>query len=174
MKAVYEMPKVSFEAFMANNAVLSACDYKFDCVRHGNKKIYDGYGEGKDWVEDCEPGSTVVANILGMSGCTDYAGFAVLDDKKDDIQGWDLSVAGLDDDIYDDNNKHIMESTYGQGQGLLGWLYITLSGGKYSQTGWEIDKENKKNWLDFDDDDLGKGWHAWLTPVFSVKSTSGM
>lgn len=172
MKAVYEMPKVSFEAFMANNAV-SACGYKFDCVRHGNKKNYDGYEDHDVQVSDCEPGSTVVANILGMSGCTDYAGFAVLDDQKDNIEGWNFSVAGLDDDLHDDN-KHIMKSTYGQGPGLLGWLYITLSGGKYSQTGWETDTENKKNWLDFDDDDLKNGWHAWLTPVFSVKSTSGM
>lgn len=42
MKAVYEMPKVSFEAFMANNAVSACGDVNknviFDCVM-GNKKV---------------------------------------------------------------------------------------------------------------------------------------
>lgn len=175
MKAVYEMPKVSFEAFMANNAV-SACGYTFDCVKHGNDESYDGYGKGEGHVENCEP-TSVISTYLGMGSCTNNAGFAVLNDKQNSITGGQTwVVTGLDDDIHDDDNDHIMESTYGENNtNLLGWLFISLTGknGEYNTSGWHVNDDDGT--LDFKKPKkMFDGWHAWLTPVFSAKSTSGM
>ena len=179
MKAVYEMPKVSFEAFMANNAV-SACGYKFDCVRHGNKKNYDGYKDHGVQVSDCEP-TSVISTYLGMGGCTNNAGFAVLNGKQNSITGGQTwVVTGLDDDIHDEDNAHIMESTYGKNNtNLLGWLFISLTGtnGEYNTSGWHVndDDDDDDGTLDFKKPkSMLDGWHAWLTPVFKGTSTSGM
>ena len=172
MKAVYEMPKVSCEAFMANNAV-STCVITptlFDCVNHGNRTD-DIYKE-----EDCEPAGNVVANVLGMSGCSYNAGFADLVDKKsngNDTQTTTDNVWGLSDGLKNDQN--IMNSTTNpvlqQGQSLLGWLYITFVGGSYKtgkDSGWKI-SDNK---LRFKADSWDGLWDAWITPLLGTKSTS--
>ena len=174
MKAVYEMPKVSFEAFMADNAVMSACGYKFDCVKHGDNKKDDSYKR-----KDCEP-TSVISTYLGMGGCTNNAGFAVLNDKQNSITGGQtFVVTGLDDDVHDDD--YIMESTYGKNKtNLLGWLFISLTGtnGEYNTSGWHVnddDDDDDDGTLDFKKpDSMFDGWHAWLTPVFRGTSTSGM
>ena len=181
MKAVYEMPQVSFEAFMANNAV-SACGYKFDCVTDGdawNDLHWVGDSHNAH-LEDCEPAATVVANVLGMSGCTNNAGFADLvgfgyendtPDRTDNVVGLGAGLGNSDDVMY---STKVGE----EGQTLMGWLYITLTGGRNSKYtsengyGWY----KNKNLLCFNrnSSNLKEGWHAWLAPVYSVLSTSGM
>lgn len=177
MKAVYEMPKVSFEAFMADNAVMSACGYKFDCVRHGDEDD-DDY-ELNEIEVDCEPdpNAKVVANVLGMSGCNNNAGFADLVNRNhaNDTAIWDDNVWGLSKGLNEDDD--IMNSTKWEkkGQSFLGWLYITFKGGEYSTAGWGTVNKDGKSFLNFKKGDgWGDNWHAWLTPIFSVKSTSGM
>lgn len=175
MKAVYETPRVSFEAFAANNAV-SACAIapnSFDCVNHGNQ-----YSDAHhSYQGDCDEPQNVVANILGLSGCSNNAGFADLvrqdkgyekdtDITTDDVFGLGFALAG---------NPHVLDSTKEpsqQGQSLLGWLYITLNGDGYNTEGWS-------RWWPWGEtgyrlDYFGQyGWKAWLTPLFGTKATSG-
>ena len=176
MKAVYETPKVSFEAFMANNAV-SACAIapnSYDCVMHGNFAD-DGHSS---FDGDCSEPSNVVANILGLSGCNNNAGFAdlVRDDQgyEDDNDITTDNVIGLGGTLSTD--PHVLKSTKEpspqQGQSLLGWLYITRTGDGYNTEGWD------RGWLW---GDVGyrlhyigqRSWSAWLAPLFGTKATSG-
>lgn len=174
MKAVYEMPKVSFEAFMANNAV-SACGYTFDCVKHE-----DIYGKHDKQHEDVSP--SYVATFLGFNGCKQNAGFA------DYVEGYGQNFSGADtrdpnDDIRssaisfwgDDHttkNGNLVtwtenEDRYGNDyttvdvtttDGFMGWLYI---GGSFSTI-------SGQNWF------WQTAKHSWLAPLFSTKSSSGV
>lgn len=59
--------------------------------------------------------------------------------------------------------------------GFLGWLYIGVEKDddklEYEKdNGWEYSENNGLR-FDVDDDDVK---HAWLAPVYSVLSTSGM
>lgn len=185
MKAAYETPKVSFEAFMANNAV-SVCVQKpssFDCVMHGDKNN-DGYDLDFGFkVPNCEPSGNVVSKALGMSGCTAYAGFADLvgNGHADDNDNWKDDVSGLSHSLLNDEN--IMNSTTGYDQqtkkydqDLLGWLYITFSpdssdSSRYTTNGWNTGS----GYLSFIKKEAQvSGWHAWLAPLFGTKATSGM
>ncbi|MCI7703107.1 MAG: hypothetical protein MSP08_02060 [Clostridiales bacterium] len=168
MKAVYEMPKVSFEAFMANNAVSACGDVNknviFDCVM-GNKK-------------NCNSLDNVFATVLGINFCSGMkqAGFADYSQKTEtavDLDGWD--------DKHTSNNNNLIWNTnndtvdVNSKDGFLGWLYIGVEkdDGKLEyedDNGWKY-SEDKGLRFDDDDDDVK---HAWLAPVYSVLSTSGM
>lgn len=172
MKAVYEMPKVSFEAFMANNAV-SACDgintnVKFDCVM------------GND--SDCNSLSNVFATVLGFSFCSNegmkQAGFANYSGKKNtavSLKGWDDNHTSNNDSLSWDTEKDTVDVI--NKDGFLGWLYIGVEKDddelEYKKSnGWKYG-ENKGLRFDDDDDDDDL-MHAWLAPLFSTKGSSGV
>lgn len=170
MKAVYEMPKVSFEAFMANNAVSACGDVNtnviFDCVM-GKK-------------DKCNSLNNVFATVLGFSFCTasgmKQAGFADYSQKTEtavDLDGWKDKHTSNNDSLSWDTEKDKVDVI--NKDGFLGWLYIGVEedDGKLEyedDNGWKY-SENKGLRFDDDDDDVK---HAWLAPVYSVLSTSGM
>lgn len=164
MKAVYEMPKVSFEAFMANNAV-SACkgvnSLEFTCVE---KKVDD-----KKHKSHTDVFHNIVSLSLIQNGCTSNVGFAdyVSDGKGEDSwypddrkYGDNVSTSFVDDvDAFD---TRTMQSQ----SGFMGWLYFVT--GHSDEPTWTIEEygkdKNKGHRLDYDDED--GILHAWLAPLF--------
>lgn len=161
MKAVYETPRVSFEAFAANNAV-SVCaktPTSFDCVYHGAL-------EG-DWDRRDEP-ENVIASVLGFTDCTNNAYFAdwTWIDWDGNLHGEDTdpkdNVRGLSDNLF--KNYKIEYGTKQPSGNFLGWLYISLSGDKkYDNSGWSVDKNH-----DLDFNYSASIEHAWLTPLYAI------
>lgn len=175
MKAVYETPRVSFEAFAANNAV-SACRGKYDCVL-GNGKWDPGEKLGQDQHDQQwdKPSINVVASSAGFSNCSINAGFA------DYVNGdWGEDSVGLDDPTEDNiTQSSVIGVQYsgntgamGNNKNFMGWLYISLlnNEGKnqYSTAGWSFHKSGR---LMFDKKGLNV-LHAWLAPVFYSNNAS--
>ena len=183
MKAVYEMPKVSFEAFMANSAV-SSCGTvtgAFDCVLGDG--IKDGWFDDNHGANDqpnVGPNQSLMASTAGLNGCTIQAGFA--DYVNGQGQGED-SVGLIDPASDNITTSTVIGVDYTGGtsslagtDGFMGWLYITFTGGKngsYNTTGWNVNKTNYGSWLSFSSWGFNQKAHAWLAPLFSAKSTSG-
>ena len=161
MKAVYEMPKVSFEAFMANNAV-SACNgvnsLKFTCVE---EKV-----NGEEHQSHTQTFNNVVSWSLVENGCTQNVGFAdyVSDGKGED--SWDLRTSDNVSTSFVDDVEAIETGAMQNQQGFMGWLYFVT--GQSKKPTWTIEEygkdEIKGHRLDYDDE---KGiLHAWLAPLF--------
>ena len=172
MKAAYEMPKVSFEAFMANNAVAVCGNFVWDNV------------EDKDWDDDfpdSDDGS-VLASAIGINGCrwnagfADYSNFTKLD-KNDDITD---SQVTFNTDEHSNQNDGLLDWTTTGAVDIVqkfiatfkGWLYFSEGKGeenknKYGIWGWSITDGKlsyKKKGGVCDD--------AWLAPVFTSNGTS--
>ena len=180
MKAVYEMPKVSFEAFMANNAV-SSCGWsqpKFDCVLGEGKEFGDFHGDR--WNDSPESGNVFSSSITGRN-CGINAGFADYvngDWKEDSFQndpGDNISNTQVNGTIFVDfDTANITDGD--TNNSFMGWLYVTqwvsYDRGNltyhYDTKGWNTNN----NQLNFTNP--RKIIHAWLAPLFSAKSTSGM
>ena len=175
MKAVYETPRVSFEAFAANNAV-SACRGSFDCVLGDGKNMpwedYDNHGK-----EDQPDFTRVLASSVGFNNCSTQAGFADYvnygagDNSANDTETTDDNITnwyvngpyGMDvSDAYSERNA--------RKDSFMGWLYISLTGNGYSTDGWGFVKTRYGKKLDFKPNT--SIWHAWLAPVFRTKATS--
>ena len=170
MKAVYEMPKVSFEAFMANNAVAVCGNFLWDNV------------EDDDWDDDfpdSDDGS-VLASAIGINGCrwnagfADYSDFTKLDENDDITQ----SKVTFNTDEHSNQNNGLLDWTTGAvdiAQNLIatfkGWLYFSEGKGKhkdqYGTWGWspaggKLSYKQKEGVCD----------DAWLAPVFTSNGTS--
>lgn len=163
MKAVYEMPKVSFEAFMANDAV-SACkgvkSLEFTCVE---KEVKD-----ENHVSHTDVFHNIVSLSLIQNGCTSNVRFADYvsggqgedswypDDRK---YGDNVSTSFVDDvDAFD---TRTMQSQ----SGFMGWLYFSQNTDSNTTfKSWELENEDGERRLDYDD--KGKILHAWLAPLF--------
>lgn len=173
MKAVYETPRVSFEAFAANDAISACIDAnpKFDCVMDSScdaTKRYFAYALGIDF---CKNKASFLANFADYAGITDSTNDNISTSKVDlsDSIGYDGHTSNNGDalvwtsDSVDVKNK----------DGFLGWLYLGKKGNShYSHNyGWEIDN----NQLEFEDSDANSRWdltHAWLAPLFRTKASS--
>lgn len=161
MKAVYEMPKVSFEAFMANDAV-SACkgvkSLEFTCVE---KTVND-----KKHNSHTQVFNNIVSWSLIQNGCTNNVGFADYVKGGQGEDSWDgrrsdnVSTSYVDD-VPDALNTGAMQNQ----SGFMGWLYFSQN--KNNQTvfdSWELENENGNRQLDYDNE--GGILHAWLAPLF--------
>lgn len=179
MKAVYEMPKVSFEAFMANSAVSACGDIErraFDCVRGDG--FFDNHGA--DDQPNVGPNQILTASTAGLNGCTVQAGFA----DYIDWQGKGEDSVGLENPDSDNVTSSWVlgnvdcgnTGSYANADGFMGWLYITFTGGRngtYDTTGWSIGKDGDWSWLNFSTNGLTGRWHAWLAPLFKSRGASG-
>lgn len=169
MKAVYEMPKVSVEAFMANNAVAVCGNFKWDNV------------EDKKWNDDF-PSGPVLSNAIGINNCTWNAGFADCSgftklDENDDITQSEVTFNTKDKEHSNQNHDLLVWTTStvdivtNLKAMFKGWLYFSEgkgeNKGKYGTWGWSINegqlsyKETDKVCED-----------AWLAPVFTSNGTS--
>ena len=170
MKAVYETPRVSFEAFAANNAV-SVCAQaptSYDCIMHGDRHAEDISDEPKN----------VVSTAMGLGGCEHNAFFAdytlniygsVIGDNNDDASD---NVSGLGSGVW--GNEHLFsETTRPYWKDFLGWLYISVTGNEesesYSDAGWGKDQYNQLTFYAGKDSNIK---HAWLTPLFGIFSNA--
>ncbi|MGN0773656.1 MAG: hypothetical protein ACI4MP_07680 [Candidatus Ventricola sp.] len=170
MKAVYEMPRVSFEAFMANEAVSSCGDANtqviFDCLKGGQKDS-----------------AKVLSSALGVT-CTNYdAGFAdyvtMVDGKlegndtlteDDNITSSQVGYVNKNHSTFSDylqwnNNNHTVDIKAEYKSSFLGWLFISGDDKdkQMDQSGWSI----LNGILKFTPSDTEKK-HAMLAPVFSL------
>lgn len=165
MKAVYEMPRVSFEAFAAENAVATGCgantELLFDCLK----------GPETDTT-------SVLSDAIQIKSCSVQAGFAdyngqtTTDTEKDDISS--AIITGDFSKNYSKNAAEYLEWTLSDETGkdkvavkqsfldsFLGWLYIGSNGRNNKGTfGWTIVDGVLK---------MGGSWkHQNFAPVFGL------
>lgn len=158
MKAVYEMPKVSFEAFMANDAV-SACkgvkSLEFTCVESGKKHNLH-----------TQVFNNIVSWSLIQNGCTNNVGFADYVNGEQGEDSWDSRKSDNVSTSYVDDVPDALNTGERQNQsGFMGWLYFSQNKNDHTVfDSWELEDEDE-NWrLDYDNE---KGiLHAWLAPLF--------
>ena len=167
MKAAYEMPKVSFEAFMANNAVAVCGNFVWDNV------------EDDDWDDFPHGEKNILSSAIGISGCdwnagfADYSNFTKLD-ENDNIT-YSQVTFNTDDHTNRNNNLRWGNRVVNVAQNLLntfkGWLYFSEGKGEhedqYGIWGWSTAGGNL-SYTETEDlcDD------AWLAPVFTSNGTS--
>lgn len=173
MKAVYETPRVSFEAFAANNAI-SACidpNTKFDCVMDSSCNDINRYFASALGINFCKNKTSLSASFA------DYA-----DITKTPNDNISTSMVDISDSIgYDghtnNNGDALVWTDYSvdvkNKDGFLGWLYLGCEGNSHygKKKGWEIDDKQ----LEYKDSDANSKLdltHAWLAPVFRTKATS--
>lgn len=168
MKAVYEMPKVSVEAFMANNAVAVCGNF-----------VWDNLDDHK-WNDDFPSGhnNNVLSNAIGINGCRWNAGFADYSKfTKLDEDNITESQVKFNTDKHSNHNNDLSwdDHIVGVAQNLLatfkGWLYFSEGEGdnddSYGIWGWST-HGGQLSYTKEDDvcDD------AWLAPVFTKNGTS--
>ena len=162
MKAVYEMPKVSFEAFMANDAV-SACkgvkSLEFTCVE---KEVKD-----ENHVSHTDVFHNIVSLSLIQNGCTSNVRFA---DYVSGGQGEDSWNKTTDDNISTSSvdgvstNRLDTEAMKNQ-SGFMGWLYFSQDTNRdTTYKSWDLDDDDGERELEYDN--KGGILHAWLAPLF--------
>lgn len=164
MKAVYEMPRVNFEAFAANNAISSCTqankNVEFDCIMGGHSD-----------------NTHVLSSAIGVEGCKLNASFAdyknQTESTSDDItdttvNGWGNGHSNYNDYIEFSRNPKTVDVKEAYQSSFIGWLYVSSSSGftGSSITGWSISNGN----LNFDSSNVNRRWHALLAPVFGVLS----
>ena len=170
MKAVYEMPKVSFEAFMANNAVAVCGNFMWDNVEDDE---WDDFPSGEK--------GNVLSSAIGISGCdwnagfADYSNFTKLN-PNDNIANSEVSFINTDGE-HTERNENLTWGTQvvNVAKNLLstfkGWLYFSEGeedyDGQYGTWGWSTAGGNLSytKTEDLCDD-------AWLAPVFTSNGTS--
>ena len=175
MKAVYETPRVSFEAFAANNAV-SACRGSFDCVM-GDGLTMPWEDKDDHGKEDQPDLTNVLASSVGFNNCSTQAGFADYinygagDNSANDTETTNDNITNylvngpfwMDvSDAYSERNA--------RKDSFMGWLYISLTGNGYSTTGWKLVPTRQGKKLSFTYSN--SIWHAWLAPVFRTEAAS--
>lgn len=175
MKAVYETPRVSFEAFAANNAV-SVCGWEtpeFDCVLGDGVRHDDKHGNSDVPYKSLN----LISSSLLTNTCSVNAGFAdyVNGDWTEDSVGnssgdnitntqvsGNINVRWNTGEITKNDSNH----------SFMGWLYLSFvdsnkhPGWAYDTTGWKI----QNNRLSFHNQK--KIRHAWLAPLFGSRGSS--